>query len=149
MILVLLVVMVCNTKGMESNPGTTLDALVHCLIAYKCTDSIDNLLAYKTGPDATICFGIITQEQRGAIKLLNCPKENIYYFLRLLTKPKLSHNFPGNLGNFARLSERPIGLRKVTDIERELVAKAIIHNGARFLGLKTDGDSLELLESSK
>mgnify|MGYP000946971757 CR=1 FL=1 len=37
---------------------------------------------------------------------------------------------------------------KVTDKERILIQKAIKYNGARFWGYPTDGDSLQLWESS-
>ena len=145
MICILLIVVACKIYGMGGNPGIPPDD--HCLVAFVCKGNFENALAYKTGCDAELCFGIVTQEQRGETQLLNCPQEDIYYFLRLLAKPKMVSYRPLNL--VEQLSHGPSNIRKVTATEKELIRKAIRYNGARFWGFQTDGDSLELLESSK
>lgn len=123
-----------------------------CLMAYKAVDNIDHFIAYKTGPDASICFGIITQATQKELERViktGSPQPGTYYIMRVLTKAKLSSHMPLDLTKFYRSSDGPTELRKATSTERELVRKAIRHNGARFLGFKTDGDSLQLWESSK
>lgn len=134
---------------MENNENATPAQFDNCLVAFTCESDFANSLIYKTGPNPEICFGMVTQEQFGEVRLLNPSKENIYYFLRLLARAKMPNNTPIDFINKLRQSPGPNNLRKVTQVERELIRKAIIYNGARFWGYPTDGDSLQLWESSK
>lgn len=65
MIWILLIVAACNTNGMESSAGVTLDVFDHCLVAFTCESDFENSLTYKTGSNLEISFGIVTQEQFG------------------------------------------------------------------------------------
>lgn len=120
---------------MENNGNATPEQFDNCLVAFTCESNFENSLTYKTGPNVEISFGIVTQEQFGKVYLLNPQIENIYYFLRLLARAKMRSNTPNNL--IDRLSQLPgpKKVRRVTPEERELIKKAIRHNGARFWGI--------------
>lgn len=149
MIWILLIVAACNTNGMESSAGVTLDVFDNCLVAFTCESDFENSLTYKTGPNLEISFGIVTQGQFGKVNLLNPKPDTIYYFLRLLARAKMPSNTPIDFIDRLRKLPGPQKVRKVTQVERELIRKAIRHNGARFWGYPTDGDSLQLWESAR
>lgn len=130
-----------------SDQSSKYDLLDNCLIAYRCADRFENVVAYKTGPNNSIYFGIITKVRSAELELADCPE--YVYLLQVLTKAKMSHHLSGDFQAFARKSLGLSDMRKVTPVERELVKKAILYNGARFIGRETDGDSLQFLESTK
>lgn len=105
------------------------------LVAFKLLGIIEKTQAeYITGSE-DIGFGIVTEEG----------EKN--YLLHILIN-KESSRYITNAFRLLSFDET-IDVRKATAQEKELVKKAIRHNGARFWGKKTDGDSLQLLEFSK
>lgn len=147
MVLVFLVMTSFSTSGMDDLD--TLDLFSGCLVAFTCTGDFAHVdtYAYKTGPDKSICFGILVK--RNPIKLCQEFGTRKYlYKLCVLTKAKLAHHFPSTFVD-SYWVDGPSNMRKVTDKERILIQKAIKYNGARFWGYPTDGESLQLWESSK
>ena len=147
MVLVFLAMASFSTRAMDSI--AELDLFSGRLIAFTCTGDFAHVdtYAYKTGPDKSICFGILVK--RNPIKLCQEFGTRKYlYKLRLLTKAKLAHNVPTTFAG-SYWVDGPYNMRKVTDEERLLIQKAIKYNGARFWGYPTDGDSLQLWESAQ
>jgi hypothetical protein len=149
LILILLVIISYKINSMENNWNATPEQFDNCLVAFTCESDFENSLMYKTGPNVEISFGIVTQEQFGKVYLLNPKIEDIYYFLRPLARAKMPNNTQIDFIDRLNRLLAPNKVRRVTREERELIKKAIRHNGARFWGYPTDGDSLQLWESSK
>lgn len=128
-VIVLMILLIADIYAMQDG---NLSEFKDHLVAFKLLGLVETAHAYKTGPE-DIGFGIVTKEEE-------C------HILRILINKQFSCYMTST---FRLPSDGQIHARKATAKERELVAKAIKHSGARFWGRKTDGDSLQLLESSK
>lgn len=147
MVLVFIAITSFSTRGMDSIGE--LDLFSGCLISFTCTGDFAKVdtFAYKIGSDKSICFAILVK--KNPIKLSQEFGIRKYlYKLCLLSKAKLAHHLPSTFAD-SYSANGPSEIRKVTDGERILIQKAIKYNGARFWGYPTDGDSLQLWESSK
>lgn len=118
MLLFLTVLATCSIHGMENTQTDALAEFNNCLVAFTCVGDFAHVdrLAYKTGPDAHMCFGFFAIRRK--VKVSQDSYSRKYrYKLRVLTKAKLAQNMPSRFVD-GYFSDAPSHMRKVTAQEK-------------------------------